>query len=189
IDVNVVDFQRVFGPGGLIDSFINNNLVNYIDTTSHPWKWRSDIKLDPGPLAALEQARLIRDSLFPGGAGPILTFTLEPKDLSPTVSRVTLNVDGQSLSYFNNPTRPQPMTWPGKDGTGVITLAFQPLDGSPEVMVSETGSWAFLRMLRAGRLSGTNLAELYKLRLAAQGYYADFELRAASVANPFDLKM
>ncbi|MBX5102695.1 type VI secretion system membrane subunit TssM [Rhizobium lentis] len=189
IDVNVVDFQRVFGPGGLIDSFINNNLVNYIDTTSHPWKWRSDIKLDPRPLAALEQARLIRDSLFPGGAGPILTFTLEPKDLSPTVSRVTLNIDGQSLSYFNNPTRPQPMTWPGKDGTGVITLAFQPLDGSPEVMVSETGSWAFLRMLRAGRLSGTNLAELFKLRLAAQGHYADFELRAASVANPFDLKM
>ena len=44
------------------------------------------------------------------------------------------------------------MTWPGKDGTGVITLAFQPIDGSPEVMVSETGSWAWLRMLREGRL-------------------------------------
>ncbi|AJD45430.1 type VI secretion system IcmF family protein (plasmid) [Rhizobium gallicum bv. gallicum R602sp] len=189
IDVNVVDFARVFGPGGLIDSFINNQLINYVDMTRHPWKWRADIRLDSSALAALEQARLIRDSLFPGGAGPILTFTLEPKDLSPTVGRVTLNVDGQSLTYFNNPTRPQPMTWPGKDGTGVITLAFQPIDGSPEVMVSETGSWAFLRMLRAGRLSGTELPELYKLRLAAQGHYADFELRAASVANPYDLKM
>jgi type VI secretion system protein ImpL len=189
IDVNVVDFARVFGPGGLIDSFINNHLINYIDVTRHPWKWRADIRLDSSSLAALEQARLIRDNLFPGGAGPILTFTLEPKDLSPTVGRVTLNVDGQSLTFFNNPTRPQPMTWPGKDGTGVITLAFQPLDGSPEVMVSETGSWAFLRMLRAGRLSGTELPELYKLRLAAQGHYADFELRAASVANPYDLKM
>ncbi|OAP34582.1 type VI secretion protein VasK [Sinorhizobium glycinis] len=189
IDVNVVDFARIFSPGGLIDSFINNHLVSYIDVTRHPWKWRSDIRLDSSALAALEQGRLIRDSLFPGGAGPILTFTLEAKDLSPTVGRVTLNVDGQSLSYYNNPTRPQPMTWPGKDGTGVITLAFQPIDGSPEVMVSETGSWALLRMLRAGRLTKTELPELYRLRLAAQGHYADFELRAASVANPYDLKM
>ncbi len=189
IDVNVVDFARIFGPGGLIDSFINNHLISYIDVTRHPWQWRSDIRLDSSALAALEQARLIRDSLFPGGAGPIMTFTLEAKDLSPTVGRMTLNVDGQSLSYFNNPTRPQPMTWPGKDGTGVITLAFQPIDGSPEVMVSETGSWALLRMLRAGRLTRTELPELYRLRLAAQGHYADFELRAASVANPYDLKM
>ena len=27
------------------------------------------------------------------------------------------------------------------------------------------------------------------LRLSAQGHYADFELRANSVDNPFDLKM
>jgi type VI secretion system protein ImpL len=189
IDVNVVDFNRIFGPSGLIDNFTNNQLAAYVDTTAQPWKWRSDIRLDSSALAAFEQARRIRDSLFPGGAGPIMSFTLEPKDLSPTVGRVTLNVDGQSLSYFNNATRPQPMTWPGKDGTGVITLAFQPIDGSPEVMVSETGSWAFLRMLRSGRLSGTELPELFRLRLAAQGHYADFELRAASVDNPYDLKM
>ena len=118
-----------------------------------------------------------------------MTFTLEPKDLSPTATRVTLNLDGQSLVYFNSATRPQPMTWPGKDGTGVITLAFQPIDGSPEVIVSETGSWASLRMLRDGRLQATDLPELFRLRLAARGHYADFELRAASVDNPFDLQM
>jgi type VI secretion system protein ImpL len=189
IDVNVVDFQRVFGPGGLIDSFTNTHLLTYVDTNTKPWTWRADFAVDPGALAAIEQARRIRDSLFPGGAGPLMSFTMEPKDLSPDVGRVTLNVDGQTLVYFNNATRPQPMTWPGKDGTGVITLAFQPIDGSPEVIVSETGSWAFLRMLRAGRLTPTNLPELFRLRLAAKGFYADFELRAASVENPYTLDM
>ena len=118
-----------------------------------------------------------------------MNFTLEPKDLSPHAARVTLNLDGQSLVYFNSAARPQPMTWPGKDHTGVITLAFEPVDGSPEVLVTETGPWAWLRLLREGRLQPTALPELFKLRLSAQGYYADFELRANSVDNPFDLTM
>ena len=189
IDVNVRDFARLFGPGGMIDAFINDHLINYVDTTNQPWKWRADFGLDASALAAFEQARRIRDDLFPGGSGPVMSFTLEPKDLSPTVTRVTLNLDGQSLVYFNNATRPQPMTWPGKDGTGVITLAFQPVDGSPEVIVSETGSWAWLRMLRTGRFTGTSLADVYSLRLGAKSFYADFQLKASSVENPYSLEM
>jgi type VI secretion system protein ImpL len=189
IDVNTADFARLFAPGGLIDGFINDQLIAYVDTARRPWTWRADFGLDAGALAAFEQARSIRDALFVSGAGPIMSFTLEPKDLSPGAARVTLNLDGQQLVYFNNATRPMPMTWPGRDQTGVITLAFQPVDGSPEIMVSETGSWAFLRLLRGGRLAATNLPELFNLRLSAGGHYADFELRAASVENPFDLQM
>jgi type VI secretion system protein ImpL len=189
IDVNTADFARVFGPGGLIDSFTNDHLLPYVDTAARPWRWRADLGLDDASLASLERARSIRDALFPGGAGPIMTFTLEPKDLSPNATRVTLNLDGQSLAYFNSATRPQPMTWPGRDGTGVITLAFQPVDGSPEIMTSESGAWAWLRMLRGGRMQATELPELFRLRLSAGGYYADFDLRAASVENPMNLQM
>ncbi|RWG93833.1 MAG: type VI secretion system membrane subunit TssM, partial [Mesorhizobium sp.] len=189
VDVNVRDFQRLFGPAGLIDAFINDHLINYVDTASQPWKWRADFGLDAAALAAFEQARHIRDDLFPGGTGPVMNFTLEPKDLSPNVARVTLNLDGQNLVYYNNATRPQPMTWPGKDGTGVISLAFQPVDGSPEVMLNETGSWAWLRMLRSGKFAGTNLSDVYSLRLGTKGMYADFELKAASVENPYTLEM
>lgn len=189
VDVNVRDFARLFGPAGMIDAFINDHLISYVDTTSQPWKWRADFGLDPSALAAFEQARRIRDDLFPGGTGPVMSFTLEPKDLSPNVTRVTLNLDGQSLVYYNNATRPQPMTWPGKDGTGVISLAFQPIDGSPEIMLNETGSWAWLRMLKGGRFTGTKLSDVYALRLGTKGMYADFELKAASVENPYNLEM
>ena len=189
VDVNVRDFARLFGPGGLIDGFINDQLISYVDTTSEPWKWRADFGLDSSALAAFEQARHIRDDLFAGGSGPVMNFTLEPKDLSPNVTRVTLNLDGQSLTYFNNATRPMPMTWPGKDGTGVITLSFQPIDGSPEFLMNETGSWAWLRLLRKGRFTGTSLADVYSLRLGAKDFYADFELKAGSVENPYNLEM
>jgi type VI secretion system protein ImpL len=189
IDVNTADFQRLFGPGGLIDTFTNTHLIQYVDTTVRPWVWRADFGLPAASLQPLEQARSIRDGLFPGGAGPIMAFALEPKDLSANSSRVTLNVDGQTLVYFNAAPRPQAMTWPGKDGTNLISLAFTPVDGTGEVMASESGAWAWLRLIRKGNLAKTNLPELFNLTLAAGGHSATFELRAASVENPFDLSM
>ncbi len=33
IDVNVADFAKLFGPGGLIDAFTNDHLIGYVDTS------------------------------------------------------------------------------------------------------------------------------------------------------------
>lgn len=189
IDVNVADFQRLFAPGQLIDGFVTANLLPYVDTTVRPWTWRADFGLDPASLKPFEQARAIRDGLFPGGAGPIMAFTLEPKDLSANAARVTLDLDGQQLVYFNSAARPMPMTWPGKDGTNLISLSFAPIDGTGEVLSSETGAWAWLRLIRKGELAPTELPELFRLRLGMAGYSASFDLRANSVENPFDLRM
>jgi type VI secretion system protein ImpL len=189
IDVNVADFRELFAPGARIDKFVTDNLLPYIDTTVKPWAWRADFGLDGSLLAPFERARSIRDGLFPGGSGPVMAFTLEAKDLTPNAASVTLNVDGQVLTYLNAATRPMPMTWPGPDGTNLISLSFQPADGSGELLTSETGSWAWLRLIRKGRLSSTDLPEVFRLSLGLSGFSAAFELRAASVDNPFDLKM
>ncbi|MBL9051852.1 MAG: type VI secretion system membrane subunit TssM [Tabrizicola sp.] len=189
IDVNVADFRELFAPGARIDKFVTENLLPYIDTTVKPWAWRADFGLDGALLAPFERARSIRDGLFPGGSGPVMAFTLEAKDLTANAASVTLNVDGQVLTYLNAATRPMPMTWPGPDGTNLISLSFQPADGAGEVLASETGSWAWLRLIRKGSLSGTDLPEVFKLSLGLSGYSAAFELRAASVDNPFNLKM
>ncbi|MDK8874864.1 type VI secretion system membrane subunit TssM [Paracoccus sp. SSJ] len=189
IDVTVSDFQQLFGPGGRFDGFTNETLAPYVDTSARPWRWRADLGLDARTLAPFEQARAIRDALFPGGAGPVMAFTLEPKDLTPNAARVTLNVDGQSLVYFNAAARPMPMTWPGKDGTNLISLSFTPVDGTGEAISTETGAWAWLRLVRKAGLSPTALPEVFGLRLGIGPYAARFELRAASVENPFDLSM
>ncbi len=189
IDVNIADFGRLFGPSGLIDNFTNEHLLPYVDTTTRPWQWRADFNLPAERLQPFEKARAIRNGLFPGGAGPIMAFTLEPKDLTPNASRVTLNVDGQVLAYFNSAARPEPMTWPGPDGTNLISMTFTPVDGSGEIITSETGAWAWLRMIRKGNLKRTQLPELFTLTLAKGPYRAKFELRANSVDNPFDLSM
>jgi type VI secretion system protein ImpL len=38
-------------------------------------------------------------------------------------------------------------------------------------------------------MQATELPELFRLRLSAGGYFADFDLRAASVENPMNLQM
>ena len=140
-------------------------------------------------LLPFEQARAIRDGLFPGGAGPVMAFTLEPKDLGANAARVPLNVDGQQLVFFNAATRPMPMTWPGPDGTNLISLSFTPVDGTAEAIASETGAWAWLRLIRKGQMQRTDLPELFRLKLSLGPYSAAFDLRANSVENPFDLTM
>jgi type VI secretion system protein ImpL len=145
--------------------------------------------LPSASLLPFEQARDLRNGLFAGGAGPIMSFNLEPTDLSANAARVTLNLDGQQLVYFNSATRPVGMTWPGKDGTNLVTLSFAPVDGSGEVLVSETGAWAWLRMLRKGKLVNAGQTDVFNLTLSAGGFSASFVLSAGSVVNPFDLKI
>jgi type VI secretion system protein ImpL len=99
-------------------------------------------------------------------------------------------VDGQVLTYFNAATRPVPMTWPGADGTNLVSLSFAPLDGLTEAITTETGAWAFLRLVHEqGDLAPTDQPDLFRLTLALTGFAASFDLRAASVENPLDLGM
>ena len=106
LDISGQDFARVFGPDQLIETFINEQLAPFIDTSVRPWRWRADLGLDPAALAPLEQARAIREALFPVGAVPMMNFTLEPKDLSLPASRVTLNLDGTSPVSYTHLTLP-----------------------------------------------------------------------------------
>ena len=189
IDVNVADFRELFAPGARIDKFVTDNLLPYIDTTAQPWAWRADFGLDNALLAPFERARSIRDGLFAGGAGPVIGFTLLPKDLAPNATSVTLSVDNQVLTYTNAGALPMHMTWPGPDGTNQVTLTFRPTDGTGDMLAAETGAWAWLRLIRKGNLSATDLPEVFNLRLGLSGYSASFEMRADSVNNPLDLKM
>ena len=190
IDVTLADFRSLFGPGGKFEAFTDEQLLPYVDTAARPWAWRSDLGLPPGSLVPFERARAIRDALFPGGTGPLISFRLQPTDLSPNAARVTLNIDGQLIIYFNNPTQPAPVTWPGPDQSGFVAFGFTPTDGGAEaVSTPDPGDWALLHLLDQGDLVATDQSNLFRLTLSVGPYRASFDLLADSVENPFDLSM
>jgi type VI secretion system protein ImpL len=189
IDVSLDDFGRLFAPGGLIDGFINANLQSFVDTTRRPWRWRGDLDLSNAALAQFERARLIRDGTFADGARPKAGFMLRPVDADADTARVLLDLDGQQVSYTRDPPHPVPMVWPGPSGTNLVRLTFFPVFQAVPVEVTREGDWSWFRLLREGAVEPSDQPDLFHLTLSAGGHWARFELRAASVYNPFDLDL
>jgi type VI secretion system protein ImpL len=65
-------------------------------------------------------------------------------------------------------------------------LVFVGLSGN-ESSVTEEGAWAWFRMLDRSKMQGTSQEELFKVGFSLSGMSASFDLRAASVRNPFQL--
>src|SRR5437660_2995192 len=90
-DVPIADFGRVFGYGGLFDTFYKTHLTDLVDTSARPWRWKpSQSGTAPASDAFLRQfesAQAIRDLYFrPGSDRPEFAFSLAPTVLDPDAS-------------------------------------------------------------------------------------------------------
>jgi type VI secretion system protein ImpL len=188
-DATADDVARVFGPSGLIEGFIKGQLANFVDTTRQPWRDSQNVGLQPGSLAQLARARRITSALFAGGAGMKASFNLTPVSLSSTASAATLDLDGQELRYAHGPARPAAFAWPGPAGANTLRLSFAPVGGEAPATVVKEGPWALFRLLHEGRFQRTEQPDVFEVELAAGGHSLRLRLRAASVENPFDLRV
>lgn len=182
------DFGRVFAPGGLIETFFKTHLSPIVDTAQATWRW-SDANMGI-PNAVLEQfqrAAIIREAFFTtGGPTPVVEFELQPQALDPRVDQLILDLGGQILDYRHGPLRTQRLRWPPPEGPSRVRLAFTDASGGgPSLM--EEGPWAWFRLLDRSRLTPTDQPERFKLSFTIAGLSAQFELRAISVRNPFNL--
>ena len=188
-DATTDDIARLFGPSGLIEGFIKGQLANFVDTTRQPWRDSQNVGLQAGSLAQLARARRITAALFPSGAGFKASFNLTPVSLSSTAAAATLDVDGQELRYAHGPARPTAFTWPGPSGANTVRLSFAPTGGEPPATMVKEGPWALFRILNEGRLQRTEQPDVFEVEVGAGGHSLRLRLRAASVENPFDLRV
>ena len=120
-DVALQDFGRLFAPNGLIDTFFNENLVSFVDTTTNPWQVRRvngvDIGISNAVVAQFQKASEIRDSFFLAPGLPSVTFDLTPVALDPDVEQVILEVEAKPSHTPMVPRRsrhcPGPVSWVG----------------------------------------------------------------------------
>jgi type VI secretion system protein ImpL len=66
-------------------------------------------------------------------------------------------------------------------------MVFESLDGR-QVSRSKEGTWAFFRLLDEATIEPTSAPEKFNLTFQLEGMSARYELRAASVMNPFNLR-
>ncbi len=189
-DVTMQDFGKLFGPNGLIDSFFNENLITFVDTTSNPWRWKrvnnTDLGISNAVLAQFQRAAEIRDGFFLAPGLPSITFDLTPIALDPKAEQVILEVDGQPITYAHGPPQVTPLTWPGK-GAGRTRVAFAPETAGIENSMTRDGPWAWFRLLDSAEVRRTNVSDRSRVIFNIGGRISVFQLRAGSALNPFTL--
>ena len=188
LDVPPADFGRIFGYGGLFETFFKENLVALVDTTRRPWSWRAgadgaSLGVSVAMLREFEAAQQIRESFFrPGAQMPELHFNLIPIALDAGSTRFVLEIDGQSFEYRHGPQTSRPAAWPGPN-PGSAAASFEDRSGGHPNM-SFQGPWALFRLLDAGHLQSTTDVR-FTMNFDMGGHIAQFALEADSIRNPF----
>jgi len=183
------DFARLFGPGGLLDSFFSENLSPLVNTSGAIWKWVGNgIGSSDDVLAEFQRAAVIRDAFFLGGNKmPAVEFELTPEVLDANARQFLLDLGGQIVDYRHGPPKLQMLKWPSPIAPGRVRMVFVDLlDARPTRSFS--GPWAWFRLLDETRVIQTGQSELFRLIFSLAGHSAEFELRAVSVRNPFRLQ-
>lgn len=149
-EVGIDDFSRMFGRGGAMQHFFDENLAAYVDVNAQKWSAKPGAEglVSKRTLGAFENAALIRDTFFVGGDKLSFSMFLRPLSLTPTITEATLDIDGQVINYSHGFSQHTRIEWPGPKGGSYVRLTFKTGTGQIQV-ASFDGPWALFRLYDA----------------------------------------
>jgi len=191
VEMTLADFGRLFAPGGLIDSFFNENLRSFVDSSRSSWRWKpvgnATLGIPDEVLRQFQRADQIKKTFFQeGGTNPSVSFGLKPVYLDANVQSFLLDLDGQMFKYRHGPARLQQARWPAADSTSQVRIIFEDASGS-RVTRSREGPWAWFRILDQAELESLT-SDKIRATFEVSGRKATWEIHASSVINPFMIK-
>jgi type VI secretion system protein ImpL len=190
-DVTLEDFSRFFAPGGILDTFFNNNLKAFVDTSGSSWRMiaqnNQTLAVSPAALVQLQAATKIRQIFFgSGGGAPLVKFSLKLLVLDTRAASFWLNLEGQQSKATQLDTgKSAAFQWPGTDGSRMVSFGFETKDGRKPHRATE-GQWAWFKMLERAQIQQMD-QDKYLFTFDIEGLQADYELSASSINNPFSL--
>ena len=189
-DLQMEDFARFFGPGGVMENFFKEYVAPHVDTLQTPWRLKATDggpKISASTLAQFQRADIIRQVFFGDGSkNPQIRFQLKPVSMDPAILTSTLNVEGQAVKYSHGPPRGGPMTWPGQE-PGRVSLQISPAAPGGETGIGlDDGPWTWFKMLDRASISPLGSSR-FRVLFDIGGRKIEYELRTNSVRNPFSL--
>ncbi|EXJ10935.1 type VI secretion system membrane subunit TssM [Nitrincola nitratireducens] len=193
-EMTLRDLTTYFASGGIVDRYFQEFLAPYVDRSRTPWRWQKITGFESMEvnrvLRQIELSHRIQNMFFgPGGQTPSLSFELVPRDVDPSILKVTLVVDNEELSYSHGPKLGRRFTWPSAN---LSTQSFARLvieTHENAESLTERGEWSLFRLLDKGQITSLD-SERYLLEFKTRkGVPLSFELIAGSVYNPFDANL
>jgi type VI secretion system protein ImpL len=187
-DATADDFGKFFGPGGLMDDFFTKNLASQVDMSGARWTWRTTgaapLGIPQEVLNQFQRGARLRDMFFAaGGRQPSLHFDLRAVSADPSLTKVTLTIDGQPVQYQSDAAaRATAILLPSGKGGGAVRVEAVP---ALRQELGGDGPWAWFHVMDKGQLAPDGQGERYRLTFDLDGRKIVYELNASSVINPF----
>jgi type VI secretion system protein ImpL len=153
-DVPLPDFAEFFRPqNGTFWRFYDEMLSSRFMHSGarfvpRPSEIKSGFRSDF--LECLAVAQEIGEAVFVDGAQqPLVPFKVKMQSVDSRVSEITFNLDGETLTYRNEPEKWRALQWPGKNGPAGASLQVKGADFSA-LVERDDGEFGFSRLLAAG---------------------------------------
>jgi type VI secretion system protein ImpL len=189
-DVSLVDFSRLFAPGGVLDKFFGANIEPLVSRSGKTWVWKPNPnlsrKLSDPTLRQFEAAAEIRDAFFPtGGSSPNLSFAVKPLTLSSDAQTATLSINGVNMvAQQETPAASSTVQWPGA-GAGSASITMAPDMPDRPSKMERIGAWALFRLIDAG--SSIQIGSTLKVSFVVFGREVSYEFTSSSATNPLSM--
>lgn len=157
-DVGVQDFERLFGPQGLMATHFREQLASYVDTSSTPWRARSAEPthtnfISPDVLRSYETAERIRAAMLDNAGQLRLASIVRFIDMDSQIAEAQLEIAGQAFRYAHGSSAPRRIDWQAQGSSLSVALHTRGVDGRTDVIRFD-GPWALLRFYDAGKTTG-----------------------------------
>ncbi|AML50706.1 type VI secretion system membrane subunit TssM [Falsihalocynthiibacter arcticus] len=187
----IPDFATLFRPDGEMDKFFKDNLAKFVDVQTSPWSFKqvnnTDLGISQAVLQQFENAAQIRDAFFAGSPVINVGFQMTPEALDPKARGILLEIDGQPVTFQHKDKIPRPaaVRWPGP--VGGARISFTPEKRNSESAITQTGPWAWFRMLDSAEVRNTNVPDRKRVIFNIGGRIAIFQMQTSTALNPFAL--
>lgn len=172
---------------GIVDHFINSQLAGVLTLQGDQWVENPNqlLQIDPVFLSKMNQlSRIARNLFVQGDAGYSFELRAIP---TAEVTHFELQIDGQTLHYFNQKPEWQPFKWPGDPLHAGAQLTWETESAGLRKNLSFKGRWGFIRMLSQSRITPLDRATyLVEWRLNDQKLLR-YQLRATAGKGPLEL--
>lgn len=188
--IRIDDFSRFFGYNQMMDSFFNEHLRPYVDTSRRPWRAKATgsapLNISSSALRAFERADQIKQTFFGfGGAVPNVGFDLTPIDMSASLGLFVLNLEGTEIRWDHGPQVPASMRWPGPNPGSEVRIEMRNAQTGRTHMMRRQGPWAWFSILDEANIRPGSRLEHFEIEFDVDGHKAIYELVARSAYNPF----
>ncbi len=194
-DVSLAALTQFLKPNnGTLEAFYHDELKMFLSPPGAayvPKKLNGEqVDFSPAFLEFMGKMNAVRQAFFPPSSPEVsISFDLTPNS-TPGVSGSEINIDGQLLTYRNEPLSPKRMTWPSKEVASQAKLSVS-LGGSGErpALGPIDGEWAFFRLLSSAEIVAKNQTT-YDVTWSMPSSSGSrvpvrYRLRATSSQNPF----